>query len=104
MFATSVQANESHISTIEESDEAVTDTTITTMETDGTTYYSWDNGQTRTVLTDEEHEQLFSAQNVEWWTYNMIISEGTVASIYDGMAVEQISYTLVESGRIQIRN
>lgn len=69
MFATSVQANEDNISTIEESDRVKTDTTITSVEIDGTTYYSWDNGQTWTPLTDEEYEQLFSAQKVEWWTY-----------------------------------
>lgn len=69
VFATSVSAGKDNHSTTEESTQTITNTVICRMETDGTTYYSWDDGQTWTALTDEEYEQLFPAQNVEWWTY-----------------------------------
>lgn len=69
VFATSVSAGEDNHSTTEESTQTITNTVICRMETDGTTYYSWDDGQIWTALTDEEYEQLFPAQNVEWWTY-----------------------------------
>lgn len=39
-------------------------------ETDGKTYYSWDEGKTWTPLTDEEYEGMFPTPDIEWWTYD----------------------------------
>ena len=41
---------------------------------DGKTYYSFDDGQTFTPLTDAEYEKLYPTQSmewdIEWWTYD----------------------------------
>ena len=38
-------------------------------EETGQTFYSWDNGQTWTPLTDKEYEAMFPSPDIEWWNY-----------------------------------
>ena len=63
------KTNENSFSAAKGSEIIATSITITKVGEDGVTYYSRDNGQTWTALTDDELEQYFSITDIEWWTY-----------------------------------
>ncbi|MBU5439553.1 M56 family metallopeptidase [Tissierella sp. MSJ-40] len=39
-------------------------------EETGETFYSWDDGATWVLMTDEEYEAKFPTTDIEWWTYD----------------------------------
>lgn len=44
------------------------DSLLSYTDGDGTTYYSWDEGETWTPMTDEEFAEAYPDPDVEWWT------------------------------------